>query len=232
MKCLTILFAFGMVATTLAMPTAKEMSVAEPKVKTIMSGFKTFGESEQASMAMKASEVAKTEAEKFLLLQGAFRKYLKAKDYGNASKALSAIEANVKDVPETYVRAQLEKAMKDLPVGVGAELTEIKTALDEGRPRILSITPANGDMQVDVDTKEIVVKFDRPMDGGMSLCGKMCPKPTAKPSFDESKKVLTYPVALAKGQAYTILFNTKQHTGFKSREGVVLNPVVYAFKVK
>ena len=88
--------------------------------------------------------------------QGAFRKYLKAKEYGNAAKALSAIEANVKDVPETYVRTQLEKAMKDLPVGVGVELAEIKTALDEGRPRILSITPANGDMQVDVDTKEIV----------------------------------------------------------------------------
>lgn len=137
------------------------------------------------------------------LSQGAFRKYLKANEYGNAAKALSAIEANVKDVPETYVRTQLEKAMKDLPVGVGVELAEIKTALDEGRPRILSITPANGDMQVDVDTKEIVVKFDRPMDGGMSLCGKMCPKPTAKPSFDESKKtrgIIANSIAFAGGQ--------------------------------
>jgi len=58
----------SVVLSSLAMPTDKEQKAAHPKVLKIMSGFKGFGEAEQAGMAMKASEVAKTEAEKFLLL--------------------------------------------------------------------------------------------------------------------------------------------------------------------
>jgi len=120
---------FSIAIVSLAMPTDKEQKAAHLKVLKIMSGFKGFGEAEQAGMAMKASEVAKTEAEKFLLLQGAFRKYLKVKDYAKAAQALDKICVAVRDVPESYLNEQLDKALKDVPVGEAAELRDIKEAL-------------------------------------------------------------------------------------------------------
>lgn len=223
---------------SLAMPTDKEQRKARPKVMKIMSGLKGFGEAEQAGIAMKASEFVKTEAEKFLLLQGAYRKYLKVKDYAKAAEALDRICVAVGDVPESYLNEQLDKALKGVPVGEAAELRDIREAHAEKRPRVLAVTPAPGDMQVDPSVKEIVIRFDRPMmDRSWSICGNgMCDlermNTTDKPSFDEEMKVLTVPVALEPGRVYHMSFNGGRSMSFMSKEGVCLRPYRYAFGVK
>ena len=223
---------------SLAMPTDKEQRKARPKVMKIMSGLKGLGEAEQAGMAMKASEFVKTEAEKFLLLQGAYRKYLKVKDYAKAAQALDRICVAVGDVPESYLNEQLDKALKGVPVGEAAELRDIKEAHAEKRPRVLSVTPAPGDMQVDPSVKAIVIRFDRPMMGGNwsivsnGRCGLERMNTTDKPSFDEEMKVLTVPVELEPGRVYHMSFNGGRLMSFMSKEGVCLRPYRYAFGVK
>lgn len=220
---------------SLAMPTDKEQRKARPRVMKIMSGLKGLGEAEQAGMAMKASEFVKTEAEKFLLLQGAYRKYLKVKDYAKAAEALDRICVAVGDVPESYLNEQLDKALKGVPVGEAAELRDIKEAHAEKRPRVLSVTPAPGDMQVDPSVKAIVIRFDRPMMGGnwSFVTGDVntCPK-MGEPSFSEGMRVLTVPVALEPGRVYHMSFNGGRSMSFMSKEGVCLRPYRYAFGVK
>lgn len=220
---------------SLAMPTDKEQRKARPKVMKIMSGLKGFGEAEQAGMAMKASEFVKTEAEKFLLLQGAYRKYLKVKDYAKAAEALDRICVAVGDVPESYLNEHLDKALKGVPVGEAAELRDIKEAHAEKRPRVLSVTPAPGDMQVDPSVKAIVIRFDRPMMGGnwSFVTGDVntCPK-MGEPSFSEGMRVLTVPVELEPDRVYHMHFNGGRFMSFMSKEGVCLRPYRYAFGVK
>ena len=216
--------------SAMSMPSAKEQQAANARVKAIMAGFRDQSDSIQADLAMKASESAKTEGEKFLLIRGAYNKRIKSGEYDKAAASLDALQFRIKDVPEALLRELLEKGLKDLPQGKADRLVDIKKALDEGRPRVIMTEPLNGAMDVSPKTKKITIWFDRPMGEGMSLCGEW-PKPVTKPSYDESGKAISYEAELQPGKAYTMSLNSKSHRGFKSAAGVTLDAYEYSFRV-
>ena len=229
-KMLTSTMCLIAVMSAMAMPTAKEQKAANARVKVIMSGFRDQSDSVQADLAMKASESAKTEGERFLLIRGAYNKRIKAGEYDKAALSLDALLFRVKDVPESLLRELLDKGLKDLPQGKADRLVEMKKALDEGRPRVIMMEPTNGSIDVSSKTRRITIWFDRPMSEGLSLCGNW-PKPLTKPVFDESGKSISFDVQLEPGKYYSMSLNSKSHHGFKSAAGVTLNPFEYSFRV-
>ena len=104
--------------------------------------------------------------------------------------------------------------------------------LDAKRPKVVSITPANGATGVDPGLKQIQVVFDRPMqDGAWSMVGggPNFPEVTGKPSYDKQGKVWTVPVKLKPGWSYRFMLNSDRFTAFQSRDGVSLEPVAGRF---
>ena len=225
--CLVAIFASFFAS---AMPTLSAQKAADAKVRQIMSGFRDQNDSVQADLAMKASESAKTEGERFLLIRGAYNKRIKAGEYDKAALSLDALQFRVKDVPESLLRELLDKGLKDLPQGKADHLVDMKKALDEGRPRVIMAEPMNGAMDVSSKTKKITIWFDRPMGDGMSLCGDW-PKPLTKPTFDDGGRSISFDVQLQPGKSYSMSLNSKSHRGFKSVTGVALDPFEYSFRV-
>lgn len=213
-----------------AMPSRQEQKMADAKVRKIMGGFRDQGDAVQADMALKASESAKTEGERFLLIRGAYLKSVKAGEYDKAVAALDALQFRVKEVPEALLKELLEKGLKDAPVGKADKLAAVKKALEDGCPRVIMTDPENGALNVNAKTDRIRIWFDRPMCVGMSLCGEW-PKPQSKPTYDETCKCLTIPVQLIPGKVYTMGLNSKSHKGFASVAGVAMQPYQYSFSV-
>lgn len=103
------------------------------------------------------------------------------------------------------------------------------------RPRLVSISPADGAADVDPATSEIVVTFDRPMqDNSWSFVGggPSFPEVTGQPRFDAARKVLRLPVRLLPDHAYGFGLNSAQHQGFKSADGAALEPVQVRFRTR
>lgn len=103
------------------------------------------------------------------------------------------------------------------------------------RPRVLRIIPANGAGDVDPEVTAIVITFDRPMQDRMWSVvggGETFPKVTGTPSYDQTRKVLTIPVALRPEWAYRFGLNSAQHDAFRSAEGKVLQPVDVTFTTR
>lgn len=231
MKMLIVGVSIGLLAGIgYAMPDAKEQKVADAKVRQIMAGFRDQSNAVQAEMALKASESAKTEGERFLLIKGAYLKYIKAGEYDKAAGALDVLQFRVKDVSEAYLRELLDKGLEGLPLGKADRLTAIKKSLDAGIPRVIMTDPVNGALDVSPKKDKITVWFDRPMEKGMSPCGEW-PKMLGRPTYDESGKVLTFPVELTPGKSYGMSLNSMSHKNFKSAAGVVMEPYPYAFRV-
>ena len=102
-------------------------------------------------------------------------------------------------------------------------------ATGEDAPKIKMLSPASGTSEVSVETKEIVVTFDRPMDTrGYSYTGggASFPKTNGKP-FWRSETECVLPVILEPGMEYRFGFNNAKFRDFKSKEGVALDPVMY-----
>ena len=102
--------AVGAALTAAAMPTKKELQTAqemvadvtESDVKALKSGAKK--PAEVAAKHMELAAQAGSEAEKFLLLQGAFKLYAKAGDYDGAANALGTMNREIADMnPEVIV---------------------------------------------------------------------------------------------------------------------------------
>jgi len=107
-------------------------------------------------------------------------------------------------------------------------------ALDALRPKIISIVPADGDQNVDPELKAIRVVFDRPMkDKSWALVGggpnfPDLPSPCA---YDANRTTWTCPIKLKPDWNYTFMLNARpKFMGFRSREGVSLEPVTVSFK--
>jgi hypothetical protein len=103
------------------------------------------------------------------------------------------------------------------------------------RPKVVSMTPANGATDVDPDLKEIKIVFDRPMkDKAWALVGggPSYPDTTGKPSYDRERKVLTIPVRLKPKWTYRFWLNRGQFNSFQSQEGVRLESVPVTFKTR
>jgi hypothetical protein len=100
-------------------------------------------------------------------------------------------------------------------------------------PKVVSVTPGNGDRDVDPSLNEIRVVFDRPMrDGSWSLVGdpREQPQISGRPSYDASKTVWTVRISLRPETSYRFGLNSVSFHGFQSTRGVSLEPILVEFK--
>ena len=108
-----------------------------------------------------------------------------------------------------------------------------QTALAGKRPKVVSITPANGAKDVAPDLSEIKVVFDRPMrDRSWAMCGggPHYPETPGKPKYDATRTTWTTPVKLKPDWSYEFWLNSGQFDSFRSAEGVPLESVHVTFK--
>ncbi len=104
---------------------------------------------------------------------------------------------------------------------------------DKKRPVMVSMSPANGAGDVNPDTAQMQIVFDRPMRKGWALVGggKHYPD-TGDPSYDAARKILTVPVKLKPNWSYKFWLNSNKFQGFRSAEGVALRSVKVEFKTR
>ena len=123
-------------------------------------------------------------------------------------------------------------------LAIGVSVMAVQNIRNCGRtpsanaPKIVSVTPADGAKDVDPNLGEIVVCFDRPMQGRVSLTGDGWPTLVGTPEFDSSMTNLTIRVALKPETEYTLGFNSRSHKKFASTDGIPLTPCVYSFRTK
>jgi len=107
--------------------------------------------------------------------------------------------------------------------------------LEDKRPKVVSITPANGAADVDPALKQIQVVFDRPMkDGSWSMVGggPNFPEIAGKPSYDRTGKVWTVPIKLKPNWSYRFMLNSDRFQSFQSRDGTPLDAVTVTFQTR
>lgn len=88
-------------------------------------------------------------------------------------------------------------------------------------PRVVAMSPDNGDIDVDPSIERIRVEFDQDMaPGGRSICGggPSFPPLTGQPTW-ESPRVLMIPVKLSAGGAYMLSINCPSAQNFRSVKG-------------
>ena len=123
-------------------------------------------------------------------------------------------------------------------LAIGVSVMAVQNIRNRGRtssanaPKIVSVTPSDGAKDVDPNLGEIIVCFDRPMQGRVSLTGDGWPKRIGEPEFDASMKKLTIKVELNPETDYRLGFNSCSHMKFASVDGVPLTPCDYTFKTK
>ena len=102
-------------------------------------------------------------------------------------------------------------------------------------PRIVRMIPANGAEDVDPSLAEMVITFDRPMrDQSWSVVGggPHFPELVGRPSFDETRTVLTVAIRLKPGWSYELWLNRGRYSSFRSADGVPLEPVHVTFSTR
>lgn len=107
-----------------------------------------------------------------------------------------------------------------------------KTKLPDA-PRVVAMTPENGDTAVDPGLTEIRVTFDRVMDtGGFSFVGggPAFPKVAGRPSWDATGKVAILPVKLEPDHHYELWLNRGRFQAFRSAKGGPLESVHVTFR--
>lgn len=110
-----------------AMPTAEETRQAEPVVKKLLAperealraGRKT--RSEVAVAALKRAGEAKTEAEKLLLMKGAFALYVHDGNLEKAAETMNVLKKTIPELPQESVKKMIETALKGAPKNVDGE---------------------------------------------------------------------------------------------------------------
>ena len=123
-------------------------------------------------------------------------------------------------------------------LAIGVSVMAVQNIRNCGRtssanaPKIVSVTPADGAKDVDPNLGEIVVCFDRPMQGRVSLTGDGWPTLVGTPEFDSTMTNLTIRVALKPETEYSLGFNSRSHKKFASEDGIPLTPCVYTFRTR
>jgi hypothetical protein len=108
-----------------------------------------------------------------------------------------------------------------------------QTDLAGKRPKVVSMIPVNGAQDVDPGLTAIQVVFDRPMaDKSWALVGggPHCPEAGKDAHYDAQRKIWTVPVKLKPDWSYEFMLNAENYEGFRSEEGVPLEPVSVTFK--
>ena len=151
-------------ATVNAMPTPEQTKKVEPLVMDLMredqaalkSGKKT--RAEVAESAMELADKADSEAEKLLLMKGAFNLYVRAGEFDKAIEALQSLRAAIPDIPPANIANIIETALLGVPRKEGdASLYKL---LDEskkaGRRKRLEIAEGSGRENLIPEAKETV----------------------------------------------------------------------------
>jgi hypothetical protein len=98
---------------------------------------------------------------------------------------------------------------------------------------VVSVIPPDGADDVDPALGRIRVVFDRPMaDKSWALVGSKrdLPETTGPPSYDGKRTTWTVPIRLRPESSYRFMLNSERFQGFRSAEGVPLEPVTVRFK--
>jgi hypothetical protein len=110
---------------------------------------------------------------------------------------------------------------------------EFKTAGGEP-PKVISTSPKNGAKDVDPDTDEIWVEFDKTMmDESWSWAYENedeFPEMTGDPSYTENYTKNTLPVKLEPDKEYVVWINTEKLKNFKDEDGTPAEPFEFKFK--
>jgi hypothetical protein len=121
----------------------------------------------------------------------------------------------------------------DLAPRFGVVVRRYDQAIDERRPKVVSVTPTDGSDSVDPSTAAVVVRFDRPMSRGWAVMpgpdGGTAPPSISSYRFDSTRTVLTMSVSLAPERTYELWLNSPQVVGFRSAGGIALAPVRVRF---
>ncbi|MCA8953083.1 MAG: Ig-like domain-containing protein [Planctomycetes bacterium] len=96
-------------------------------------------------------------------------------------------------------------------------------------PQIVSLSPANGAVDVDPGIKTLTVVFDRAMGGGRSVVGGGPNFPTLKEVRWKNPKTFEIDVELQPDHDYAMGLNSQTFTNFRSTKGVMLEPVRWSF---
>jgi beta-lactamase regulating signal transducer with metallopeptidase domain len=104
-------------------------------------------------------------------------------------------------------------------------------------PKIVTLSPKNGALDVDPKTAALRVTFDVPMGDGMSWTGGGAGMPKdapdgKRPGWSSDGKTCTLPVSLEPGHNYELGLNSPQHINFQSKWGIPLEPIVYKFRTR
>jgi hypothetical protein len=118
---------------------------------------------------------------------------------------------------------------------LGPRVQSMVEAFEAGRPKVVSIDPANGTQDVDPALTQIVVKFDRPMRRQswqvMQTDKALFPK-VARVSYDEAGTVFTMEVKLEPAHDYEFALNTPGGGSFQTADGVPLAQVRVKFRTR
>ena len=126
-----------------AMPTAEETRQAEPVVKKLLAPEREAlkagrkSRSEVAVAALKRAADAKTEAEKLLLMKGAFALYVQDGNLEKAAETMNAIKKAIPDLPQESVKNMIEMALIGVPKKEDGSL--LYKLLDEAKVDIASM---------------------------------------------------------------------------------------------
>jgi hypothetical protein len=109
--------------------------------------------------------------------------------------------------------------------GLGPRVQGMVDALEAGRPKVVSISPADGAQNVDPALTEIVIKFDRPMRKTsyqvMQIDTTVWPN-VGKVGYDETGTVFTMQVKLEPAHDYAFGLNNGSGGSFRSADGAPL----------
>ena len=136
MKCAKMVLGglAALAATVGAMPTQEQVKKAEPLVVELMredqaairSGRKT--RSDVAESALALADKAETEAEKLLLIKGAFKLYVRDDKFDEAIEMLQKLQATIPDIPLTNMASIIESELhhRKNPPKNGEKLYQLK----------------------------------------------------------------------------------------------------------
>jgi len=116
-------------------------------------------------------------------------------------------------------------------------IAERERALEQQRPHVVSMQPANGSRDVDPALRHLVITFDRAMSAGYAIAGAGGEASEKQPTitnfhWNDSGTVVEAEIRLEPGVQYAFSLNTEGYAGFKSSEGVALKPYIVRFRTR
>jgi len=102
------------------------------------------------------------------------------------------------------------------------------------QPRLVAVSPADGEMDVDPRLARIEITFDKQMGSGMSWTGygEKFPQGSAPAFWKDDRRTCVFPVKLKPDTEYEIGVNSVFNNNFQSADGVPAEPKVLKFKTR